>query len=57
MKMTELQDDVRYREQTIKTLEEEMKSLQAGVSNMTHELEAKGKEVLKIRSEANKQIK
>ena len=57
MKMGELQDDIRFREHTIKALEEEKQKIQSGINDMIQELEAKGKEVLKVRSEANRQMK
>ena len=57
MKVSELEEDIRFREQTIRTLEEEMKALQSGVTNMAQELEAKGKEVLRVRSDARKAMK
>ncbi|XP_058880493.1 protein FAM184A-like isoform X2 [Acipenser ruthenus] len=56
-RITELQEEVRHRENNITKLDEEVHSLHENISTLTKELEYKGKEVLKIRSEANQQIR
>ena len=57
MKLAELEEEMRHRQATILRLEEEVSELQRGVNDMSRELEAKGKEILSIRSEANKTLK
>lgn len=57
MKNAELEEDIRHRQEAIATLEEDVKRLQEGVNQMAHELEAKGKEILNIRSEANRTLR
>ncbi|MGH0140830.1 UNVERIFIED_CONTAM: hypothetical protein FKN15_040209 [Acipenser sinensis] len=56
-RISELQEEVRHRENQITELDEEIHSLHENISTLTKELEYKGKEVLKIRSEANQQIR
>ena len=53
MRSSELEDSIRHREETIRHLEGEIRTLQSGVDDMSRELEMKGKEILRIRSEAN----
>jgi hypothetical protein len=53
MKSSELEERIHHKETSIRTLEGEIQKLQKGVHDMARELEAKGKEVLIIRSEAN----
>ncbi|ELU13817.1 hypothetical protein CAPTEDRAFT_107275 [Capitella teleta] len=53
MVTSELEECVRHRDQTISHLETELQNLQKGIDEMSRELEAKGKDVLRIRSEAN----
>ena len=48
-----MKDDIRHREQTLKSLEAEIGKLQQGLNEMGRELDEKGKEILRIRSEAN----
>ena len=57
MKETDLQEVIRQREEMIRMLEEEVRKLQQGVNDMSVELKTKGKEILKIRSEATKKSK
>ncbi|XP_041109035.1 protein FAM184A isoform X1 [Polyodon spathula] len=56
-RISELQEEVRHRESQITELDEDIHSLHENISTLTKELEYKGKEVLKIRSEANQQIR
>ena len=57
MRMSEMKEDMRHREMTIRNLEEQTNQLQAGINDMSKELEMKGKEILRIRSEANQAAK
>ena len=57
MRMSELQEDIRHREMTIRNCEDQISQLQSGVNDMSKELEMKGKEILRIRSEANQAAK
>ena len=57
MRISEIEEEMRHRERTIRNLEEQITSLQAGVDDMSKELELKGKEILRIRSEANQAAK
>ena len=57
MQNAELEENIRHRQQAIDTLEEDVKKVQSGVDQMAHELEAKGKEILNIRSEANRTLR
>ncbi|CAH1783825.1 unnamed protein product [Owenia fusiformis] len=57
MKSEELQQEIRHRERHITSLEGDVNSLQIGLDKMSHELDAKGKEILQIRSEANHQLR
>lgn len=57
MKYSELEEDMRHRDISIRTLNDEIRDLKSGVAQMSSELEAKGKEVLRIRSEANQKLK
>ncbi|XP_046877089.1 protein FAM184A isoform X4 [Hypomesus transpacificus] len=52
-----LQEEVVWRKQHIAELDHEIHTLNENISTLTKELELKGKEVLKIRSEANQQIR
>ncbi|XP_078068850.1 protein FAM184A isoform X3 [Mustelus asterias] len=56
-RISDLQEDVRHREQHIKELDEENLSMHDNLSTLTKELEYKGNEVLKIRSEVNQKIR
>ncbi|XP_062858500.1 protein FAM184A isoform X2 [Trichomycterus rosablanca] len=56
-RMSELQEEVSRRKNHIANLDHEIHTLNENISTLTKELELKGKEVLKIRSEANQQIR
>ncbi len=53
MRVTDLEDDLRSRDVTIQGLREEIRKTQQGIADMSHELDSKGKEILRIRREAN----
>ena len=44
---------MQQRNEAIQELDGEIEKLQSGINELSHELEAKGKEILKIRSESN----
>ena len=52
MKISDLQDDIKYREHSIRVFEEQVRELQQGVEHMTSELKSKAKQLLRIRNEA-----
>lgn len=52
-----MEETVRFRMLTIRSQEEDIKKLQISLGDMTKEFEAKVKEVLLVRSEANKAVK
>lgn len=56
-RITELQEEVSRRKNHIAQLDHQIHTLNENISTLTKELEIKGKEVLKIRSEANQQIR
>ncbi|KAM8832651.1 protein FAM184A isoform 4-T4 [Spinachia spinachia] len=56
-RITELQEEVSRRKNHIAQLDHQIHTLNENISTLTKELELKGKEVLKIRSEANQQIR
>ncbi|KAG7266392.1 hypothetical protein CRUP_004904 [Coryphaenoides rupestris] len=56
-RITELQDEVSRRKSHIAQLDHQIHTLNENISTLTKELELKGKEVLRIRSEANQQIR
>ncbi|XP_062407484.1 protein FAM184A isoform X1 [Sardina pilchardus] len=56
-RIADLQDEVVRRKNHIADLDHEIHTLNENISTLTKELELKGKEVLKIRSEANQQIR
>lgn len=56
-RITELQEEVARRKNHITQLDHQIHTLNENISTLTKELEVKGKEVLKIRSEANQQIR
>lgn len=56
-RISELQEEVTRRKNHIANLDHEIHTLNENISTLTKELELKGKEVLKIRSEANQQIR
>lgn len=56
-RISELQDEVSRRKNHVTQLDHQIHTLNENISTLTKELELKGKEVLKIRSEANQQIR
>ncbi|KAJ0026790.1 hypothetical protein NQD34_017790 [Periophthalmus magnuspinnatus] len=56
-RISELQEEVSRRKSHIAQLDLQIHTLNENISSLTKELELKGKEVLKIRSEANQQIR
>ncbi|KAM9778954.1 protein FAM184A isoform 1-T1 [Syngnathus typhle] len=56
-RMAELQEEATRRKKHIAQLDHQIHTLNENISSLTKELELKGKEVLKIRSEANQQIR
>ena len=56
-RISELQTDVCSRCNRITDLDHEIHSLNETIDTLTRELEIKGKEVLRVRSEANQQIR
>lgn len=56
-RISDLQEEVSRRKKHIADLDHEIHTLNENISTLTKELELKGKEVLKIRSEANQQIR
>ncbi|XP_060609235.1 protein FAM184A isoform X2 [Anolis sagrei] len=55
-RISDLQDELRHRDHHISELDKEILTLHENISALTKELEFKGKEVLRIRSESNQQI-
>ncbi|XP_069462710.1 protein FAM184A isoform X2 [Ambystoma mexicanum] len=55
--LSNLQDDLRHRDRHIAELEKEVMKQHENISALTKELEFKGKEILRIRSEANQQMR
>ncbi|XP_062835491.1 protein FAM184A isoform X3 [Anolis carolinensis] len=56
-RISDLQDELRHRDHHISGLDKEILTLHENISALTKELEFKGKEVLRIRSESNQQIR
>uniref|UniRef100_A0A673ZLS7 Family with sequence similarity 184 member A n=1 Tax=Salmo trutta TaxID=8032 RepID=A0A673ZLS7_SALTR len=56
-RISDLQEEVERRKNHIAQLDHEIHTLNENINTLTKELELKGKEVLKIRSEANQQIR
>ncbi|XP_048792477.1 protein FAM184A isoform X3 [Tympanuchus pallidicinctus] len=56
-RISDLQDELRHRDHHIAELDKEILHLHDNISALTKELEFKGKEVLRIRSESNQQIR
>nr|XP_012377649.2 protein FAM184A isoform X6 [Dasypus novemcinctus] len=56
-RITDLQEELRHREHHISDLDKEVQHLHENISALTKELEFKGKEVLRIRSESNQQMR
>ncbi|XP_039386943.1 protein FAM184A isoform X2 [Mauremys reevesii] len=55
-RVSDLQDELKHRDHHISELDKEILTLHENISALTKELEFKGKEVLRIRSESNQQI-
>ncbi|XP_065257735.1 protein FAM184A isoform X2 [Emys orbicularis] len=55
-RVSDLQDELKHRDHHISELDKEVLALHENISALTKELEFKGKEVLRIRSESNQQI-
>lgn len=56
-RISDLQEEIRHREHHIKEMDEENRSMHENLSTLTKELEYKGNEVLKVRSEVNQKIR
>uniref|UniRef100_A0A452I194 Protein FAM184A/B N-terminal domain-containing protein n=1 Tax=Gopherus agassizii TaxID=38772 RepID=A0A452I194_9SAUR len=56
-RVSDLQDELKHRDHHISELDKEILTLHENISALTKELEFKGKEVLRIRSESNQQIR
>uniref|UniRef100_A0A4X2M9P2 Family with sequence similarity 184 member A n=1 Tax=Vombatus ursinus TaxID=29139 RepID=A0A4X2M9P2_VOMUR len=56
-RISDLQEELRHREHHISELDKEIQHLHDSISALTKELEFKGKEILRIRSESNQQIR
>ncbi|XP_036024483.1 protein FAM184A isoform X2 [Onychomys torridus] len=56
-RISDLQEELRHREHHISDLDKEVQHLQENLSTLTKELEFKGKEILRIRSESNQQMR
>ncbi|XP_055981108.1 protein FAM184A isoform X1 [Sorex fumeus] len=56
-RITDLQEELRHREHHISDLDKEVQHLHENISALTKELEFKGKEILRIRSDSNQQIR
>ncbi|XP_077669130.1 protein FAM184A isoform X3 [Eretmochelys imbricata] len=55
-RVSDLQDELKHRDHHISELDKEVLTLHENISALTKELEFKGKEVLRIRSESNQQL-
>ncbi|KAK3095651.1 hypothetical protein FSP39_017162 [Pinctada imbricata] len=53
----ELQSEIGQREQHIKNLQEEIRSLQSSIERLMSEIDKKGQEIIKIRNDANLQLR
>ncbi|KAM4865913.1 protein FAM184A isoform 2-T2 [Thomomys bottae] len=56
-RITDLQEELRHREHHISDLDKEVQHLHDNINALTKELEFKGKEILRIRSESNQQMR
>ncbi|XP_029398259.1 protein FAM184A isoform X6 [Mus pahari] len=56
-RISDLQDELRHREHHITDLDKEVQHLHENINTLTKELELKGKEILRIRSESNQQMR
>jgi len=57
MSISELEEKLISQAKLIKTLKTEQTQLKNGISDLSKELENKGKEILHVRSEANQTLK
>ncbi|OWF38300.1 protein FAM184A-like [Mizuhopecten yessoensis] len=57
IQMDELKEEVTGRELHIKNLKDDVKGLKTDIGKLTREIDVKGNEILKIRSDANLQLK
>jgi len=57
MNISELEEKLTSQAKLIKTLKTEQAQLKNGISDLSKELENKGKEILHVRSEANQTLK
>lgn len=57
MQIEELKAEITQRERHIKNLQEEIQKLKDNIDRLMRELEQKGKEMLKVRNDANLQLK
>lgn len=56
-RITDLQEELRLREHHISDLDKEMQHLRENIRALSTELEFKGKEILRIRSESSQQMR
>ncbi|XP_035294976.1 protein FAM184A isoform X3 [Cricetulus griseus] len=56
-RISDLQEELRHREHHISDLDKEVQHLHENISTLTKELELKGKEILRIRSDSNQQMR
>ncbi|KAM8954110.1 protein FAM184A isoform 2-T2 [Pelodytes ibericus] len=56
-RISDLEEQLRHQEQHVSNLNKELVILHESINTLTKELEFKGKEILRIRSEANQQIR
>lgn len=57
MAVSELKEELSFRERTIGSLRSEVTSMNKGLSDMSKELDSKGKEILHILSEAHQALR
>ncbi|XP_031202401.1 protein FAM184A isoform X2 [Mastomys coucha] len=56
-RISDLQEELRHRQHHITDLDKEVQHLHENINTLTKELEHKGKEILRIRSESNQQMR
>lgn len=56
-RISDLQEELRHREHHITDLDKEVQHLHENINTLTKELELKGKEILRVRSESNQQMR
>ncbi|XP_029338796.1 protein FAM184A isoform X6 [Mus caroli] len=56
-RISDLQEELRHRERHITDLDKEVQHLHENINTLTKELELKGKEILRVRSESNQQMR